>query len=112
MEEGKKSFAPPETPVLVECIKCGWRYPSDRMVWEPRNGTGPRWRCATPSCDGVGYGYDIFYADDQGKGELASMAASLRRIADALVRVEAAIQKGPETRTTIDDIEASHGLIG
>ena len=52
-------FKPPRTPRLVRCLHCDKTYMSSLMEWK-----GGLWCCGTPGCDGKGYHFDIFDADD------------------------------------------------
>lgn len=56
-------FGPPNPPREVKCLHCGSKYMSDKMLYEERDGM-ELWWCAVLSCDGAGYGFDIFDADD------------------------------------------------
>lgn len=58
--------APPKEPLLVHCIECGQEYESSRIWFDTTSATADLdgiWRCATPNCGGIGYGFDIFPAD-------------------------------------------------
>lgn len=57
-------FAPPSNVRDVTCLHCGKTYRSDAMRFEERRFPVKLWWCATPDCDGAGYNFDIFDADD------------------------------------------------
>jgi|GEM_PF-5773174 len=52
-------FKPPIPPRLVWCLHCEQTYMSSLMKW-----VDGLWRCGMPGCDGAGYCFDIFDADN------------------------------------------------
>lgn len=75
-------FAPPKTPVQVECLHCGEKYSSSEMRLEYRpimqhptiqafgeivQGLSPLWWCKNALCDGAGFGFDIHEVRQKGK---------------------------------------------
>lgn len=56
---------------MVHCIHCGQEYLSSEIWFDPAPSAttaGGFWRCGTPGCDGLGYGFDIFPADGSDGG--------------------------------------------
>lgn len=60
-------FAPPAIPTLVGCLHCHEEYESYLIEWRvERNSSGQIegiWRCPTPGCDAIGFGFDILPCD-------------------------------------------------
>lgn len=59
----RDTFGPPAEAVEVYCLHCGLEYSSDDMIWGTKEGVHsltPLWWCATPWCDGAGFGKDLF----------------------------------------------------
>lgn len=66
-------FKPPAIPTEVHCLHCHREYDSYLIEWrEFTNGKGEThgfWCCPVPSCDGKGFGFDIFPTDPDYVGE-------------------------------------------
>lgn len=60
-------FAPPVPGVVVRCLHCGREFSSDLMQWVVMEETGEGyWCCATPGCEGVGVGFDLWACHEVG----------------------------------------------
>lgn len=54
-------FAPPCVPVLVRCLHCDFVYMSSEMAYGKRfHSHDSIWWCKNKTCDGGGFGFDIF----------------------------------------------------
>jgi hypothetical protein len=66
-------FRPPALSTLVHCIHCGEEYDSYRIEWrvetDQRGQPHGFWCCPIPSCDGRGFGFDIFPVDPDYRDE-------------------------------------------
>jgi hypothetical protein len=66
-------FAPPAISTEVHCIHCGEEYDSYRIEWRTeRDADGAVhgfWCCPMESCDGKGFGFDIFPVDPEYRDE-------------------------------------------
>lgn len=66
-------FGPPAISTVVHCIHCGEEYDSYRIEWRvERDADGEAhgfWCCPMPSCDGKGFGFDIFPVDPEYRDE-------------------------------------------
>jgi hypothetical protein len=66
-------FGPPVISTVVHCIHCGEEYDSYRIEWRiERDMDGKEhgfWCCPMPSCDGKGFGFDIFPVDPEYRDE-------------------------------------------
>jgi hypothetical protein len=66
-------FGPPAISTVVHCIHCGEEYDSYRIEWRvERDADGEVhgfWCCPMPSCDGKGFGFDIFPVDPEYRDE-------------------------------------------
>jgi hypothetical protein len=67
-------FRPPAIPTLVGCLHCQQEYDSYLIEWRVLKDTAGKlhglWCCPITSCDGKGFGCDIFPVDpeyDDGK---------------------------------------------
>jgi len=67
-ERGSDPFGPPAIPTLVACLHCGEEYESYLIERRRERNADGQWRwwwcCATPNCDGRGFGFDILPIDE------------------------------------------------
>jgi hypothetical protein len=68
-------FGPPANPTIVSCIHCGEEFDSYLIEWrvetDAEGNAHGFWCCPTPSCDGIGFGFDMWpidpaYRDERG----------------------------------------------
>jgi len=73
-------FRPPEVPIEVHCLHCGRDYDSYLIEWREEADANGRlhgfWRCPTPGCGGMGFGFDILPADPDYQDERGGWAWS------------------------------------
>lgn len=53
-------FQPPDEICQVRCLHCDRVYFSNMIEFD-----GEVWRCATPGCDGAGFGWDIMREESE-----------------------------------------------